>query len=712
MSPAPSWLAASRRRIFFDMHLPAWPGQGIAESFDPEELAGAILASGADSAVIFAKCQYGNFYTRLAGERLHPGLGNTDLLEEVCTRLRRGGVKPLAYYSVSWDERAADEKPEWLAENAAGVRGQATPRWRTLCINGPYAEVVERHLLDIASKPVDGLWLDMTIVGDGYCYCPRCRKEFQQAHGRPLPSSPADPGYPQFLEFRYAVVERFHARMRAALRKAAPHLAFTNNYWGYPWSSAAMGSRAVGAAAQVDFLTGEAYSDWTGIRSTSMLPVFLRSAAAGRPFEALIGTGTNTWDFTRKPRAYLAWEAFSVFSHGAAVTVDDQPSHTGRFDGSLYRQDLREIFADLSSLARTVEGRHVRHVSIYHSQRAKDRCADQRDFVKDICGAFRMFRDMRLPVDFTFDERGTLPDPAEVPVLALPGATELTSGEWERLRDYARRGGLLVAAGGIGGDAQVLGGLRELGIVPGKPSAYSLSYLRLPGPPAAQGRDLLVRGRYSGLSAAGPARAGARGDVIEPLCETGPTRFFHNNLPSPYRPAGVPAMVETPIGAGALVVYPQPLFRHYAKEPSRELRGLVREALSRRGPPPAWELRIPMRMDFSVVEAGEAGEESYVHLLNPSIEPSLCVGMMDIYDGAFERSYEYMEEEVPVHDLRILVRGKRVLEVSTLREHSPAGFREAEGGWEVAVDRVSLYEVVRVRTAPAAAGSSPAAGGR
>jgi hypothetical protein len=718
MSPAPSWLAGSRRRIFFDMHLPAWPGQGIAESFDPEELAGAIIASGADSAVIFAKCQYGNFYTRLPGERLHPGLGETDLLEEVCSRLRRGGVKPLAYYSVSWDERVADQQPEWLAEDAAGVRGQGTPRWRTLCINGPYADMVERHLVDIASKPVDGLWLDMTIVGDGYCYCPRCRTAFQDAHGRPLPSSPAEPGYTQFLEFRYGVVERFYARMRAALSKAAPQAVFTNNYWGYPWSSAAMGSRAVGATAQVDFLTGEAYSDWTGIRSTSMLPIFLRSAAAGRPFEALIGTGTNTWDFTRKPRAYLAWEAFSVFSHGAAVTVDDQPLHTGRFDGSVYRQDLREIFGGLSSLSRTVEGRHARHVSIYHSQRAKDRSVDQREFVKDICGAFRMFRDMRLPVDFTFDEHGALPDPAEVPVLALPDATELTASEWERLLSYARKGGLLVAAGGIGGDPAVLGALHELGIVPGKPAQYSLSYLRLPG---AGARDLLVRGRWAGLSAEGPARDGVRGQVIEPICETGPTRFFHNNLPSPHRPSGVPGVVEVPLGAGALAVFPQPLFRHYAKEPSRELRGLVREILLRRGARPAWELRIPMRMDFSIVEAGDV---SYVHLLNPSIEPSLCCGMMDIYDGAFERSYEYMEEEVPVHDLRILVRGRRVMDVSTLREHSPASLREADGGWEVAVDRVALYEVVQIRTQTVDAGrtagsvrtpgamGTPVAGGR
>ena len=111
-----------------------------------------------------------------------------------------------------------------------------------------------------------------------------------------------------------------------------------------------------------------------------------------------------------------------------------------------------------------------------------------------------------------------------------------------------------------------------------------------------------------------------------------------------------------------------------------------------------------MRMDFSVVEAGTT---SYVHLLNPSIEPSLCCGMMDIYDGAFERSYEYMEETVPVHDLRIRLHGGRVVDAQALREKSPVRVSEVDGAGEIAVDRVALWEVIRVQTAGRAA-----AGGR
>ncbi len=100
-----------------------------------------------------------------------------------------------------------------------------------------------------------------------------------------------------------------------------------------------------------------------------------------------------------------------------------------------------------------------------------------------------------------------------------------------------------------------------------------------------------------------------------------------------------------------------------------------------------------MRMDFSIIEADGA---VFVHLLNPSMEPSVPCGLMDIYEGAFERSYEYMEEEVPVHDLRILVRRDPLGAVSTLREGSAVEVRPAVGGWEIRVARVSIWEIVRI----------------
>jgi len=681
-----TWLARSKRRVFFDMHLPAWPGKGIAEKFDPAALAGAIADSGADSAVLFAKCQYGNFYTAISGETLHPGLGRLDLLAETAALLRSRGVRTIAYYSVSWDERVADEHPDWLAQDAAGERGKGPYRWRTLCINGPYAGVVERHLECLAAKPIDGIWLDMTIIGDGNCYCPRCRASYKSLKECMPPTERADPLFSEFLGFKYDIVEAFYARVRGVVRASGPDVVFTNNYWGYPQSSTGMGSRAISSTRQADFVTGEAYSDWSGIRSTSFLPIFLRGVAAGRPYEALIGRGVNTWDYTRKPRAFLSYEAYSIFAHGAAVTVDALPFHDGAFDQGFYRRELKEIFGEVTKHGNTVTARPVRFAAVYHSQASKDRCTDQTEFVRDISGAFRLLRDLRLPVEFVFDEALSDQVLSGLQVLVLPNVSSLSSREGDVLSSFMERGGLVIASGGLGKGAGSERLEDALGVRSSGESAFSVSYLHLP---RMCDYDILVRGRYALCLS---ARSG-EGSIMDPICETGPGVFFHNNLPGPHAPSPVPGLITGAFGAGSLALFPQPIFRHYAKEPQRELRRIVRGLMTRRSQAPRIELLIPMKMDYAVYEDGDT---LYVHLLNPNVEPSTCCALMDTLEGRFERSYEYMEEVVPVHDLGLRIPGRYCESIETLREQSAFTVQSRDDGVEIRIARVDLWEIVKI----------------
>jgi len=678
------WLDESKLRIFFDMHLPDWPEKGVAGNFDSANLANAFVASGADSVIFYAKCQYGNFYTSLPSETLHPGLGGKDLLMDTTRLLAEKGLRTLAYYSVSWDERICEEYPDWMAVNAAGERGKGPYRWRALCINSPYADLVEKHLVALAKKPIDGLWVDMTIIGDGHCYCPRCRKSFFDAYGTELPESDTDSGYGNFLEFRYNLVEAFYARIRAAVKQTAPGLAFTNNYWGYPYSSKGMGSRAVGAVRQTDFVTGEAYTDWTGIRATSFLPIFLRGVADGRPYESLIGRFVNTWDYTVKPTAFLSYEAFSVFAHGATVTVDDQPYFDGRIDEVLYSEDLASIFGEINKHRSSVRGESVRYAGIYHSQKSKNLQADPSKFIRDIAGTFRLLRDLHLQVDFVFDEDLTKEKLESLGVLILSNSAGLGESEWNLLESFARQGGLLIASG-LFGDDSVVRRLETLGLRRGDPSPFSLSYLRFPGLP----RDVLVRGTYVPYQ----ADRGGRGEIVDPICETTPDRFFHNNLPSPHTPTGVAGLWELPLGKGLLAAFSQPIFRHYAKQPSRELRELVGELVTRHAVKPLFTLQIPMKMDYSLYQEGLVYS---IHLLNPNAEPSLCCGLMDTLDGNFERSYEYMEEIVPVRDLRILVNTELPFRVETLREGSAVAVYSSESGSSILLDRVGLWEILKV----------------
>ncbi len=669
------------------MHLPAWPAKGVAAAFDPGRIADKIRESGADSAVLYAKCQYGNFYTCIEGERLHPGLGNMDLFEELAARLRSNGVKVIAYYSVAWDERIAAEHPEWLTVGSDGERGKSGLRWKTLCINSPYAEVVKRHLRLIASKPMDGMWIDMTIIGDGNCRCEHCRGKFLKASGKPIPADRGDSCYGRFLEFRYDYVEAFYGEIAGIVRSVKSGIALTNNYWGYPYSSPGMGSRAVGSVRSADFITSEAYSDWTGIRASSFFPIFLRGVAGGRPYETLISRFINTWDYSKKPKPFLSYEAFAAFSHGATVTIDDQPYYDGRIDEKLYEYDFKEIFREITRMERTVKGGFPPYAAVYHSQKTKDSCPDQPAFIRNVSGAFRLLHDLRLPVDFVFDENLSVEGLRGIRVLLLPSVSTVSEKEWDVFKTFIERGGCLIAAGEVGslGSAK-----QELGdvfnITAGEISPFSISFARHP---EYEERDVLVRGSFRRYRAG----SGTYGKIVNPICENSDTEFFHNNLPSPHEPSDVPCMIEHTLGKGTFVLFPQPLFFHYAKEPAREIRGIISGVIERLVTPPVITLEIPLRMDFSIAQNGD---DFFVHLLNPNVEPALCCGLMDTVNGNYQRSYEYMEEAVAVSDLCVIVHGRRVNAVETLREGAECSVSVSGADTRITVSRVVLWEVVRI----------------
>jgi hypothetical protein len=292
-------------------------------------------------------------------------------------------------------------------------------------------------------------------------------------------------------------------------------------------------------------------------------------------------------------------------------------------------------------------------------------------------------------VEFIFDETVSSGMLEGIEVLVLPNVSFLCGREWSALCAFMDRGGLVIASGSLGGDERAREVEETFGLRCGPKSRFSVSYLSMPG---AGPRGILVRGAYVEY----PGTPEGAGAVVEPICETGPREFFHNNLPAPYRRTTVPGLIERAKGGGALALFPQPIFRHYAKEPSRELREVVRSLVGRHAKPPVVELRVPLKMDYSIYRDGDT---LYVHLLNPNVEPSICCGLMDTLDGDYERSYEYMEETAPVLDLELLVHGGKCKSVRTLREKFPFSVSAAEQGTEIRIARVDIWEIVRIELA-------------
>ena len=187
----PEWYSHNLRRLFFDMHLPDWtqPGQsggdqhelrGIATNFDPDHLVAEFVRARINTAVIFAKCQFGNFYYNTKIGHKHVGLGDLDLLGEVLERAHRHGIRVIGYYSNMWDTEAARLHPDWMAEEADG--SYSYNRWPTMSLLSPYRDLVHEHLREMFTNyDLDGVWSD--ILSDLPSFDKYSRECFKQDTG-------------------------------------------------------------------------------------------------------------------------------------------------------------------------------------------------------------------------------------------------------------------------------------------------------------------------------------------------------------------------------------------------------------------------------------------------------------------------------------------------------------------------------------------------
>jgi|LSQX01.3.fsa_nt_gb hypothetical protein len=664
-----------KTRVFFDMHYPEDEGIGIATALDVRQLSQSFLASGADSFILFAKCQYGNAYYDTKVGHKHSGLGDLDFIKEMSKALHAHHKEVIAYYSVAWDEWQADRNPQWLTQDGDGGTESSEFRWRTLCLNSPYRKFVFDQLIEIATEcEIDGFWIDMTIIGKDRCHCPYCKEKFAALY----PGEEMVDDDPRFLDFRYDYIEAFYAELYAALRTIKPSLVLMNNYWGYPYMPRSMGSRAVGAQREVDMLTGEAYTDWTGLEAPLYFSRYLRSTGNGRPFEVLLGRFTNTWDFTRKSSDQLFYECMTVFSHGGVVTIDDQPYWDGSFDRQLYEQELRNIFAVIDEYQGTRTGQHYRYAAVLHAQQTKNH-SDQGTFIKAISGAYRLLADEQYGVDFLFDERITAEELDQYQLILLPSVTHLEESVITALIAWANRGGTLLCFGSSA--LAPYCGLSDHGA-----SSYSLSYV------ARNGEYCLVRGNYQRYSH--PTREYlSPSAIVNPVLETSKQTFYHNNLPSPYREGETPEHITIPAGSGVIVFFPQPIATSYAKQPSKSLRNMVLECSTHL---PKFTLAAPNRVWMECYEHVQE-HKAYIHLGVRGAESSLSCGLLDTMEGNFERPYVSMETRDKANDITITIRtDSKVQSVYSLFEQNSVSYRHEGDCVLVNIDSVELWDVIEV----------------
>lgn len=211
----------------------------IDAGLDVEEALDAIEAHGADTWLLSVGGIIANHPSRLASQTVNPGLvqrDSGDLVGDATRAAQARGIRVLARMDFSKvDAIRAERHPEWCFVSPTG-EPQIYNGYRSVCPSGDYyqhemfeivAEVLEKY-------PIAGFffnWMSFNEVDysrryRGVCHCEACRRGFARvAPELSLPEGPDDPGYTRWKQYSDGVLEELHQRMRAHVRRLAPHAA-------------------------------------------------------------------------------------------------------------------------------------------------------------------------------------------------------------------------------------------------------------------------------------------------------------------------------------------------------------------------------------------------------------------------------------------------------------------------------------------------------
>jgi hypothetical protein len=264
-------------------------------------------------------------------------------------------------------------------------------------------------------------------------------------------------------------------------------------------------------------------------------------------------------------------------------------------------------------------------------------------------------------------------------LLVLPDGVEVDEALAERLREYLKQGGRLLASGTSGltsdGSRQLL---PELGFQPVGLSPYTTTYFRFE-PIFGEGAPESDHVMYErGVRALPGERAQVVAKLSEPYFERAWDHFSSHNQTPPERLTSYAAALLN--GSTGYIAYP--VFEAFARHGNVPFRWLVKALLERLLPDPILRLEnAPTGLETSVMRQGE---RVIVHLLYYAAERRA-------------RDLDLVEDIVPLHNLALSLRlGKQPQNVYLAPERQPLAFEYHSGRVHLNLPRLEGHAMIVV----------------
>lgn len=426
----------SFRQVHLDFHT-SEKIDNIGEKFNIEKFQTALKTGHVNSITLFSKCHHGWSYHPSTENEMHPNL-KFDLLGAQIAAAHEIGVKTPVYLSAGLDEKEARRHPEWLVRNrdesTLWAKSFEEAGYHKLCMTSLYLDKLTAQVEEVCRLyNADGIFLD--IAGVQPCYCQNCIAE-REAMG-------LDP-YDDKSVIKHAeiVYKRYAEAMRRAIDKYKKDLPIFHNG----------GHIRQGRRDMAHYNTHlELESLPTGGWGYDHFP-FSARYCQGLDMDMLGMTGKfhSSWgEFGgfKHPNA-LRYEVSLAAANGAKSSVGDQLLPDGDIDMVTYEL-IGKAYAELEAKEEWLDDvTSVADIAVISPEAYEGNFSTGQTTMTGASssGAVRIL----LEGKYTFDIADYETNLSKYKVVILPDIIRVNQTLKNKLKDFCKRGGKILASGKSG----------------------------------------------------------------------------------------------------------------------------------------------------------------------------------------------------------------------------------------------------------------------
>lgn len=450
------WNSRCYARLLIDNHItdqrPGYMGR-----FSSKDYVRLVKESGVESAMVYSCDHNGNcYYPTEVGHR-HGNLGGRDLFGEVVSGLRGEGIVPVAYYTAVYHNDCARRLPG--ARIIDNVGHDHDGRYHFTCPNSPEAlSFYKSQLAEILEYPIEGIFIDMTFWPT-ICCCDACRRRY----GRDFPEviDWDSPEWVGFQRFRERSLVEFAEELTGFIKERRPDITVTHQF--SPVMHGWYLGQTDGIAAASDYASGDFYGNKRQQRfAVKAFDAYTRHP----PFEFMTSRGVSLRDHTSaKSDEELLLSTITTLANGGAYLLIDAINPDGTLEEAFYRRfkRLNETLRPYRECVKSLAPRMLADVGIYFSMES---CVDRnknglklREFdggcannmsvrknavLDETLGVSDILTQMHIPWRVL---TSSTKDFGGISALVVCNSAYLSAEECDRIREFVRGGGTLIATG-------------------------------------------------------------------------------------------------------------------------------------------------------------------------------------------------------------------------------------------------------------------------